>query len=357
MNRILAVDPENLIAMVAARRGARGACSRRSRRTGCSTRRIPTRRQLHRWAATSRRTPAAPRRSSTASPATTCSGLEWVLPERRACCARAGAPSRASPATISSALLVGSEGTLGVATEITVQLIPRPRGVMTALLPFRDRARRGARGERRAAAPARCRGASSCSTTWRSTAVRGKGYSASPTGAGPCVIAEVDGSPTTRVLAELQAVADVARPPRRPRDVLGASDRDQRARALGSAAQARLAGARALKAPSCPRTSSCRARASPEAIARFKAVGARLGLTVATYGHAGDGNLHANVLWDSPAQRPAVDQALAEIMAITVELQGTITGEHGVGLAKRGVPGARAVPAHHRFSTKPEVLL
>jgi glycolate oxidase len=73
----------------------------------------------------------------------------------------------------------------------------------------------------------------------------------------------------------------------------------------------------------------------PEAIARFKEVGRDTGLVVATYGHAGDGNLHTNVLYSGPQERPRVDRALEAIMRITVELGGTITGEHGVGLSKR----------------------
>ena len=56
---------------------------------------------------------------------------------------------------------------------------------------------------------------------------------------------------------------------------------------------------------------------------------------MATYGHAGDGNLHCNVLFDRAEQRPRVDQAVAAILRAAVELGGTITGEHGVGLAKR----------------------
>ncbi len=70
-------------------------------------------------------------------------------------------------------------------------------------------------------------------------------------------------------------------------------------------------------------------------VARAKAVGARLGLTVATYGHAGDGNLHVNVLFDREEERPRVDEAVAEILRTAVDLGGTITGEHGVGLSKR----------------------
>ena len=56
---------------------------------------------------------------------------------------------------------------------------------------------------------------------------------------------------------------------------------------------------------------------------------------LATYGHAGDGNLHCNVLFDRAEERPAVDRAVAEILRAAVDLGGTITGEHGVGLAKR----------------------
>jgi len=58
-------------------------------------------------------------------------------------------------------------------------------------------------------------------------------------------------------------------------------------------------------------------------------------LAVATYGHAGDGNLHCNVLFDRADERPRVDLAVAEILRAAVDLGGTITGEHGVGLSKR----------------------
>ena len=73
----------------------------------------------------------------------------------------------------------------------------------------------------------------------------------------------------------------------------------------------------------------------PAMVAEAKAIGARLGLVVATYGHAGDGNLHCNVLYDRPDERPGVDEAVSAILRAAVDLGGTITGEHGVGLAKR----------------------
>ena len=65
---------------------------------------------------------------------------------------------------------------------------------------------------------------------------------------------------------------------------------------------------------------------------------------MATYGHAGDGNLHCNVLYDRPEERPRVDAAVAEILRAALDLGGTITGEHGVGLAKRAFLGLEQGP-------------
>ena len=72
-----------------------------------------------------------------------------------------------------------------------------------------------------------------------------------------------------------------------------------------------------------------------EVVGRLKAMGEELGLTVATYGHAGDGNLHANILFDGPDDRAKVDIAIERMLRLTVEVGGTITGEHGIGSAKR----------------------
>ena len=73
----------------------------------------------------------------------------------------------------------------------------------------------------------------------------------------------------------------------------------------------------------------------PEMVARCREIGKAHGLLVATYGHAGDGNLHCNVLFDGERERPAADAAVGEILRAAVDMGGTITGEHGVGLAKR----------------------
>ena len=76
----------------------------------------------------------------------------------------------------------------------------------------------------------------------------------------------------------------------------------------------------------------------PEVLRAITEIGHRYGLRLANVFHAGDGNLHPNILFDrSDADELArVEQASREIMAVCVEAGGTITGEHGVGLDKRG---------------------
>jgi glycolate oxidase len=75
-----------------------------------------------------------------------------------------------------------------------------------------------------------------------------------------------------------------------------------------------------------------------EMLRRCDAVGARHDLLMATFGHAGDGNLHVNVLTDENHREPAVaariDAALADVFRAALDLGGTLSGEHGIGIAK-----------------------
>lgn len=261
-------------------------------------------------------------------------GLEWVLPNGEVL-----RPGRRTHKGVAGydlvGLLVGSEGTLGVATEVTVKLLPRPPVVMTALLPFGsvlDAARAVGQVLVSGILP-RCL---ELLDDVALAAVRGKGYPF-PADAGAIVVAEVDGHGEDAVLAELQALADVCTR-HGAHEVVLAQGSDQRAR-VWEARRLVSPSLRAMKAHKLSEDIVVPRSRVPEAIERFKAVGAELGLTVATYGHAGDGNLHTNVLWDSEAQRPQVDAALRRIMEITVSMQGSITGEHGVGLAKRAFLG------------------
>jgi glycolate oxidase len=77
--------------------------------------------------------------------------------------------------------------------------------------------------------------------------------------------------------------------------------------------------------------------AIPEAVKRLKAISHKYGLPIVIFGHAGDGNLHPNILFDKrdPKQMEIVEKMVAEEFDIALELGGTLSGEHGVGTLKR----------------------
>jgi glycolate oxidase len=63
-----------------------------------------------------------------------------------------------------------------------------------------------------------------------------------------------------------------------------------------------------------------------------------------TYGHAGDGNLHVNFLWDDPIEVPKIDAAIRQLFLDGVELGGTLSGEHGIGVLKAPYLGMEQSP-------------
>ncbi|MCP3142556.1 FAD-binding oxidoreductase [Pyxidicoccus xibeiensis] len=267
-------------------------------------------------------------------------GLEWVLPD--------GEVVRVGRRTIKGVagydlvgLFVGSEGTLGVATEITVQLIPLPRKVMTALVVFPSvlQAARGVSAVLAAGILPRCL---ELIDDVALRAVDGRGFSFPP-GAGAAVIAEVDGNNEDGLLAELVQLGDICAQ-QGATQTLAAQDDSQREK-LWAARRSISPALRALKPHKISEDIVVPRSKIPEIIERLKALGQELGLTVATYGHAGDGNLHANILYEGPHQRPLVEEALRRMLLMTVELGGTITGEHGVGHAKREYLSLEQQPA------------
>ncbi|MBD3257927.1 FAD-binding oxidoreductase, partial [candidate division GN15 bacterium] len=75
----------------------------------------------------------------------------------------------------------------------------------------------------------------------------------------------------------------------------------------------------------------------PNLVAFVAELNAGSSLRINSYGHAGDGNLHVNFMAaeDTPEAHDEIDRQVRELMQKTVELGGTVTGEHGIGLAKR----------------------
>lgn len=87
--------------------------------------------------------------------------------------------------------------------------------------------------------------------------------------------------------------------------------------------------------------------AIPELITQVQEISRRLNLPIICFGHAGDGNLHVNIMYDKAVERErnAAQQAVAELLALVRRLRGTLSGEHGVGLAKAPFIGMELSPA------------
>jgi glycolate oxidase len=267
-------------------------------------------------------------------------GLEWVLPS--------GEVTRVGRRTIKGVagydlvgLFVGSEGTLGVATEITLQLIPLPKYVRTALIIFKD-VFQAARAVSAVLANGILPRTLELLDDVSIKAVDGRGFNFPPR-AGAAIIAEVDGNleeGTFQELAELGAICDA----QGAIETLVAQNEDQRSR-LWAARRVVSTSLRAMKPHKISEDIAVPRSRIPEIIERLKKMGEEMGLIVATYGHAGDGNLHANILFDGPHERPKVEQAIERMLRMTVEVGGTITGEHGVGYAKRDYIAFEQPPA------------
>ncbi|HZZ83357.1 MAG TPA: FAD-linked oxidase C-terminal domain-containing protein [Anaeromyxobacteraceae bacterium] len=258
-------------------------------------------------------------------------GLEVVLPTGEVL--RTGKRSIKGVAGYDlTALFVGSEGTLGVVTEITLKLLPRPRHVATALVCFRsveDASRAVARVLAQGIIP-RCLellddvALAACA---RTSPFR------FPADAGAALLVETDGNDEEQVFAEIARVAEAVAGDAAGEVIVAQNEAQRRdvweTRKYLSVNLKTLHPRKLSEDVAVPRSRI------PEMVRVTREIGRRHGFEVATYGHAGDGNLHANVLFDTEEQRPKVEAAVAEILRAAVDLGGTITGEHGVGLAKR----------------------
>jgi glycolate oxidase len=154
-----------------------------------------------------------------------------------------------------------------------------------------------------------------------------------PPGAGAAVLVETDGNDEEAVFGEIVRVAELVQADATG-EVIVAQNEAQR-RDIWETRRYLSVNLRQLHPLKLSEDIAVPRSRIPEMVRRTREIGARHGFLVATYGHAGDGNLHANVLFDREEQRPRVEAAVAEVLRAAVDLGGTITGEHGVGLAKR----------------------
>ena len=258
--------------------------------------------------------------------------LEVVLADGRVL--RTGSPTVKGVASLDlTALVVGSEGTLAIVTEATLGLLPAPgssRGLCATFATSDDAL---------ATANAIMAGPHRPSTLEYLDGIVLAAISAFepaadlPAGAQALLLALTD--------ARAGGAEDVAGYERAAREhgALGVAlaTEPEQLDALLSARRAFNPAMRALRGGSLNEDVAVPRTRLPELLSRLAALSVEIGLPIGNGGHVGDGNLHPVVAYDpdDDAQRSAAERAHERILALAVELGGTVTGEHGIGLEKR----------------------
>jgi glycolate oxidase len=229
-------------------------------------------------------------------------------------------------------VFVGSEGTLGIATRLTLRVLRAPESVRTVLAGFEHTDDAGAAVSDTIAAgilPAAIEMMDAITIEAVEAAV-GASY---PAGCGAVLIVELDG-PTAQVEEDLGRIEALCAA-NNAREVRIASDATDRAsvwrgRKAAFAAMGRVSPDYYVQDGVVPRTKL------PEVLRRIDALSAEHGLRVGNVFHAGDGNLHPLVLYDSRVDGEAerAERLARQILVACIDAGGSITGEHGVGSDK-----------------------
>lgn len=229
-------------------------------------------------------------------------------------------------------LLVGSEGTLAVITEATLKLVPMPEAKKTMLALYQD--------------------IEACAQTVSDIianriipatlefldqptlqAVEAFAHIGLPTNVKAVLLIEQDG-PQEVVERDIEKIADICRKQHAVDVKVAASP--EHAEALMTARRSALSALARLKPTTILEDATVPRSEVAKMVVAINEIAEKYGLHIGTFGHAGDGNLHPTCLADIRDQdeMERVEKAFAEIFQKAIELGGTITGEHGVGMAK-----------------------
>ena len=228
-----------------------------------------------------------------------------------------------------TSLIVGSEGTLAVVSEITLKLLPKPESTMALLALFDgvfDAARAVGAVTQSGVLP-RCIELFDRTTLG---AMRQAGNAIDERAAAMLLI-EVDGTEDS-CLTEAGKIHDACTRAK-AFDVMVAQNASQRDR-VWAARRTMSPAIRKLSAFKMSEDIVVISQRVPELFARVERYTEQHQIRWLVYGHAGDGNLHVNYLWDDPADKPKIEAAVGQLFRDTIDLGGTLTGEHGIGVLK-----------------------
>ncbi|HLI29313.1 MAG TPA: FAD-linked oxidase C-terminal domain-containing protein [Chloroflexota bacterium] len=240
-------------------------------------------------------------------------------------------------------LFVGSEGTLGVVTEIILRLLPLPRERATARLAF---ASLDAAAETVTTLLTAGLLPTAIELLDRTTISLVADYlpDRPPPPTDALLIVECDGTERAAVAAEIGRVAELARHSGALEVRVATAPAERaalwEARRAISPALGRLRPNKLGEDIVVPRSQI------PAMVRRITAISAEVGLPIPVFGHAGDGNLHPNILFDRrvPGELERVERAAGAIFEAAIALGGTLSGEHGIGSLKREFMAARLAP-------------
>ena len=230
-------------------------------------------------------------------------------------------------------LLIGSEGTLAVITEATLKLLPRPTHRRMLRACYVD-------SEAAIAAVVRVMGQSALpcalefmdgaavalAQAWQDTGV--------PSGTGALLLIEVDGDAESVVLTQ-NAVALAAQG--EGAIAVDVADTAAQAESLWACRKALSPSLRKLAPKKVNEDVAVPVSRLPALLKAIEAIAQGSGLQIVNFGHAGNGNIHVNILANphDPTEMRAIEPALAQLFRTVLDLGGTLSGEHGVGIDKR----------------------
>jgi glycolate oxidase len=258
-------------------------------------------------------------------------GLQVVLPDGRIM--RTGSKTMKSVSGYElTRLFVGSEGTLGVITEITFKISPRPPKTSTSLATFDDLTDAG-----KAVSQIMHSGIipSALEILGKHTILAiNQNTDLNLPEVEVMLLVETDGYTKEETEFQMAIVIDVFKK-NHAVEIKQASSKEEatdlwQARKTAYAVLARIMTHFVLEDITVPMSKV------PEMLRGVEAIAQRNNIRIATYGHAGDGNLHPQILYDGydPEQVKNKEAATAELFKLSVDLGGTLTGEHGIGLSK-----------------------